>query len=235
MAITTVLFDLDGTLLPMDQVAFVKTYLHLLAKTLAPHGYDPKALTDAVWAGTEAMMKNTSGKTNEEVFWDTFCSLLGAHCRDDEPLFRAFYENEFSDVRHACGFSPKAAEVIALVKARGFRPVLATNPLFPAIATQQRINWAGLKPADFQLYTTYEDYHFCKPHPAYYQEVLERLGVTPAECVMVGNDVDEDMIAKKLGMQVFLLTPCILNRHNKDISAYPQGDFDDLMTFIENL
>ena len=235
MAITTVLFDLDGTLLPMDQVAFVKTYLHLLAQNLAPHGYDPKALTDAVWVGTEAMMKNTTGKTNAEVFWDTFCDLLGAHCRKDEALFQAFYENEFSEVRHACGFSSKAAEVIALVKAKGFRPVLATNPLFPAIATQQRIAWAGLKPEDFELYTTYENYHFCKPNLAYYQEVLDRVGVKPEECVMVGNDVDEDMIAEKLGMKVFLLTPCILNRHNKDISAYPHGDFDDLLTFIENL
>ena len=235
MGITTVLFDLDGTLLPMDQIKFVKTYLHLLAKTMAQYGYDPKALADAVWVGTEAMMKNTGEKTNEDAFWDTFCGILGGHCRDDEPLFREFYENEFSDVRHACGFSPKAAEVIALVKARGFRPVLATNPLFPAIATQQRIAWAGLKPEDFALYTTYEDYHFCKPNLAYYQEVLDRLGVQPEECVMVGNDVDEDMIAEKLGMKVFLLNPCILNRSNQDTSRYPQGGFDELLTFIENL
>ena len=235
MAITTILFDLDGTLLPMDQANFVKTYLYLLGKNLAPHGYDPKALADAVWVGTGAMMKNNSGKTNEEAFWDTFCGILGPHCRDDEPLFQAFYKHEFSQVRHACGFSPRAAEVIALVKAKGFRPVLATNPLFPAIATQQRISWVGLKPEDFQLYTTYEDYHYCKPNLAYYQEVLDRVGARPEECVMVGNDVDEDMIAEKLGMKVFLLTPCMINRHDTDISVYPHGDFDELLTFIENL
>ena len=59
MAITTVLFDLDGTLLPMDQEIFVKTYFSLLAKKLAPHGYEPEALINAVWAGTRAMVKNT--------------------------------------------------------------------------------------------------------------------------------------------------------------------------------
>ena len=40
--IKTVLFDLDGTLLPMDQDNFVKAYFKNLAIKLAPHGYDPQ-------------------------------------------------------------------------------------------------------------------------------------------------------------------------------------------------
>ena len=235
MGITTILFDLDGTLLPMDQIQFVNTYLGLLAKKMAPHGYDPKALVDAVWQGTKAMMKNTGKKTNEAVFWDTFCGLLGQHCRNDEPLFQEFYENEFSGVQQVCGCSPKAAAVIALLKSRGFRAALATNPLFPAVATRQRITWAGLDPQDFELYTTYEDYHYCKPNPAYYQEVLDRLGIKAEECVMVGNDVGEDMVAQTLGMKVFLLTDCILNPKGLPCDQYPQGNFDDLMAFIEHL
>ena len=235
MAITTILFDLDGTLLPMDQMQFVNAYLGLLAKKLAPHGYDPKALVDAVWQGTKAMMKNTGDTTNEEAFWNTFCGLMGTDCRKDEPLFQEFYENEFSAVQQACGYDPRAAATIALVKSKGFRAVLATNPLFPKIATQQRIRWAGLSPDDFALYTTYEDYHHCKPSPAYYQEILDRLGLQPEECVMVGNDVGEDMAASALGMQVFLLTDCILNPKGLDTTPYPQGGFDDLMAFIEHL
>ena len=50
MYLTTVLFDLDGTLLPMDQEAFTTGYFKLLAKKLAPHGYEPKSLVDAIWA-----------------------------------------------------------------------------------------------------------------------------------------------------------------------------------------
>ena len=34
--ITTVLFDLDGTLLPMDQDRFVQSYIGRMAKKLAP-------------------------------------------------------------------------------------------------------------------------------------------------------------------------------------------------------
>ena len=235
MAITTVLFDLDGTLLPMDQEVFVKTYLGLLAKTLAPHGYDPDGLVKAVWTGTGAMMKNTSGRTNEDVFWEVFCSLTRPDARKDEPLFRSFYENEFHQVRAVCGFSPKAAEVIALVKGKGLHCVLATNPLFPAIATENRIRWAGLEPEDFEVISTYENYTACKPNPDYYREVLDRLGVPGETCLMVGNDVDEDMVARTLGMQVFLLTDCVINRHDTDIDQFPHGGFDELMTYIEGL
>jgi len=69
----------------------------------------------------------------------------------------------------------------------------------------------------------------CRP------EVLERLCVRPEDCVMVGNDVSEDMIARELGMKVFLLTDSLINKENKDISDYPHGSFEDLMTFIREL
>ena len=233
MAITTVLFDLDGTLLPMDQDHFVKMYFGLLAKTLTPS--DPEALIKAVWVGTKAMMTNDGSKTNEDAFWDTYCQLLGEDRRADEPAFRSFYENQFELVRNACGFNPKAAETIALVKSRGLKTALATNPLFPRIATQARARWAGLNLDDFELYTTYEDYSHCKPDPRYYQAVLDRLGLKPEECLMVGNDAVEDVAATKLGIQVFLLTDCLINKNGVDIAAYPHGGFDELMAFIENL
>ena len=233
MAITTVLFDLDGTLLPMDQDQFVKMYFGLLARTLTPS--DPEAMIKAVWVGTRAMMTNDGSRTNEAAFWDTYCGLLGEDRRNDEPAFRSFYENQFELVRNACGFDPKAAETIALVKAKGLKTALATNPLFPRIATQARARWAGLNLDDFELYTTYEDYSYCKPDPRYYQAVLDKLGLTAEECLMVGNDAEEDTAAAKLGIRVFLLTDCLINKKGVDIEQYPHGGFDELMAYIENL
>jgi len=95
----TVLFDLDGTLLPMDQDVFVQAYMGGMAKKMAPHGYDPKALIGGVWAGTGAMVKNDGRTTNEEVFWNTFSGLMGRDTRVDEPHFEAYYETEFQKVR----------------------------------------------------------------------------------------------------------------------------------------
>ena len=52
---------------------------------------------------------------------------------------------------------------------------------------------------------------------------------------MIGNDVSEDMIAEKLGMKVFLLTDCLINKKEADISVYPHGDMDALFRFIDAL
>ena len=233
MAITTVLFDLDGTLLPMDQDHFVKMYFGLLAKTMAPD--DPEGLIKGVWTGTKAMMTNDGSKTNEAAFWDAYCALLGEDRRDDEPALRSFYENEFEMARTSCGCNPKTAQTVALVKSKGLKAVLATNPIFPRIATESRARWAGLDLKDFELYTTYEDYSHCKPNPLYFQEVIDRLGLTAEECLMVGNDAEEDVAATKLGMEVFLLTDCLINRKGVDIEQYLHGGFDELMAYIEKL
>lgn len=235
MQITTVLFDLDGTLLPMDQDLFLKAYFGGLVKKLSPHGYDPKLLIDAIWAGTGAMVKNDGSCSNEEVFWKKFDTIFGEGSRKDEHLFREFYEKEFQNVREVCGYNPKAAESVTAIKAKGLRVVLATNPLFPAIATQSRTRWAGLNPEDFELCTVYENSRYCKPNPAYYQDILNTLGLKAEECLMVGNDVDEDLIAETLGMKVFLLSDCMINKHGKDISAYPQGSFGELLDHISTL
>jgi len=233
MKLTTVLFDLDGTLLPMDMDAFIKYYFGLLAKKLAPVGYPQEALIQAIWQGTEAMVRNDGSMTNEEAFWRSFTARFGENARKDEPIFEEYYRNEFQTVKAACGFTPMAKQTLELCHSLGLRTALATNPLFPAIATQSRIRWAGLQEADFEIYTTYENSRYCKPNLSYYRQVLDTLGVCPEECLMVGNDVDEDMVAEQLGMRVFLLTPCLINKSGRDISQFPNGDFPELWNYLK--
>ena len=235
MKITTVLFDLDGTLLPMDMNVFIKAYFGGLARRLAPLGYEPQKLIDSIWQGTAAMVKNDGEATNEERFWQGFEAAYGKPARADEDHFAAFYREDFDKVSAACGYTPLAREVIDTVKACGLRTALATNPIFPKMATERRIAWAGLSTSDFELFTTYENSRFCKPNLNYYRDVMQTLGVSPEECLMVGNDVGEDMIAETLGCRVFLLTDCLINPKNADISVYPNGSFPDLIAFIKNL
>ena len=235
MNINAILFDLDGTLLPMDQDLFMKYYFGSLAAKLVPHGYDKDTLVNNVWSGTKAMVMNNGSKTNEEAFWDTFCTLVGKDCRPDMPIFDSFYRNEFAAAKNACQPTPAVKEVVDLIKASGKRLILATNPLFPAVATENRITWAGLAKEDFELITTYENSSYCKPNPKYYVEILEKTGLKPEECLMLGNNAEEDMIAETLGMQVFLLTNCLINEKSADISKYPQGGFEELKTFITKL
>ncbi|MBE6606217.1 MAG: HAD family hydrolase [Ruminococcaceae bacterium] len=228
-----ILFDLDGTLLPMDQDIFVKAYFGAIAKKLSNHGYEPQSLIRAIWAGTEKMIKNDGKATNEAVFWDYFSTVFGKHVIDDMPLFDDFYKNDFDLVKESCGYSPKAAEMIAKLKSMNLKLVLATNPIFPSIATQKRIVWAGLSPENFELYTTYENSRYSKPSLMYYKDILNKIGAKPQECLMVGNDVSDDMPAKGIGIDVFLLTNNLINKSCVDISIYPNGSFDDLIEYIK--
>ena len=233
MPIDTVLFDLDGTLLPMDQDAFVKAYFHGLTAKMAAAGYAPQTLLDTMITGIGAMVKNDGSRTNEAAFWEVFSAQYGREkCLEDQPLFEAFYREEFQSLRTVCGFQPAASALIRDLKARGVRVILATNPVFPAIATESRIRWAGLQPADFERYTTFENCRFCKPNPAYYAEILEEQQVAPSSCLMVGNDVGEDMAAEKCGISTFLLTDCLINKTGVDIAAYPHGDFAQLSQYL---
>lgn len=234
-AIRMVLFDLDGTLLPMDLDEFIKGYFSLLAKKAMPYGYEPEALVKAVWHGITVMIRNDGSMRNEEAFWKDFTSIYGAQALKDKPMFDEFYAMEFGDAKQFCGYDPMAAEIICWLKARGQRVALVTNPLYPTVATEARVRWAGLAPEDFEFVTTYENIGWCKPNLDYYREVLRWTGLKAEECLMVGNDTGEDMVAAELGMKVFLLTNCLINKSGEDINKYPHGGFEELKKFAETL
>ncbi len=234
--IKAVLFDLDGTLLPMDQDEFTKGYFKLLVKKLAPYGYEAENLINAIWHGTGAMVKNNGEKTNEQVFWEDFLKTYGKEKAErDKSLFEEFYDIDFKSARHTCGYTPLARKAIDLLKGKDKRIILATNPIFPKTATKTRVEWAGLSLSDFEFYTTYENIGFSKPNPDYYGEILRRTGLKPEECLMVGNDVGEDMVAENLGIDVFLLTDCIINKSNKDINTYKHGNFNTLIEYLKTI
>ena len=188
-----VLFDLDGTLLPMDQATFMKDYFGRLIRRLVPLGYTPEGFLAAMKAGIAAMVTNNGSRTNEEAYWDAYTAVSGKEILNHMSVFEDFYEHEFDEVAAVCGCNPKAAELVQSLKAKGIRVILATNPLFPRIATQKRIRWAGLQPEDFEFFTSYENISFCKPNLKYYQEILNRTGLSAEDCLMVGDRVYTDI------------------------------------------
>ena len=149
-----VLFDLDGTLLPMDQAIFMKDYFGRLLRRLTPLGYTKELFLAAMHAGITAMVKNDGSRTGEEAYWEAYSAVSNTDLERELPILEDFYNTEFDDVAAVCGCNPKAAALVHSLKKRGIRVILATNPLFPRIATQKRIRWAGLTPEDFEFYTT---------------------------------------------------------------------------------
>lgn len=234
MCLKVILFDLDGTLLPMDQELFTKEYFRRLIDKVRPHGYDAHKLIEATWAGIAAEAKNNGMQSNKIVFWKTASKVYGVDLESDMSIFDEYYEKDFNEIQKVCGCNPDAHKSISILKQQGFRIALATNPIFPKVATEHRIRWAGLETKDFEWISTYENSSFAKPNPEYYIDLARKLNVNPDECLMIGNDVREDMIAEKIGMKVFLLTDCLINKDNEDISAYPNGNFEDMIMYINH-
>jgi HAD superfamily hydrolase (TIGR01549 family) len=231
----TILFDLDGTLLPMDQDAFTKAYFKALTEKLTPHGYEPDALVKGIWTGTASMVRNDGRRTNEAVFWDAFAAIFGDRVYRDKALFDAFYLAEFDRAKEVCGFDPEANVTVKALKSEGYRIILASNPIFPLTAQKRRMEWAGLNTDDFSYITSYENSSYCKPNPDYYQEILSAIGCSAKDCLMVGNDTTEDMAAEDAGIQTFLLTNCLINSEGKDISSHPHGGFEQLRDYIKHI
>lgn len=229
------LFDLDGTLLPMDMKKFVDIYVAAFCKTLSPvTKIESKPLMDSIWASVAAMARNDGDCLNETLFWRT----LNARCKRDMRIFSDnfdnFYRGEFSVCRAATRLQPLSRITVDYIKQHGGNIIVATNPVFPKSATYTRIEWAGLNPNDFSYITTYDNSSACKPNLNYFEEICSVCGIRPEESIMIGNDVDEDMISSRLGFDTFLVTDCLINRSDKSLTLFRHGDFEDLFDFIQD-
>ncbi len=234
--IKNVLFDLDGTLLPMDMEEFTSGYFKLLVAKVAElgiDGFDGRVFIGHIWAGIKRMVLNDGTRPNMDAFWEYMRGVYGDDTGRLRTQCESFYANEFDGGRQFCGYNEKVPKLIGDIKGAGYRVVLATNPIFPDVATVKRTTWAGLSVDDFEGYTTYENSTYCKPDPRYFSQVAERFGLDPEECLMVGNDAEEDLAAAKTGMQGFLITDCLINKKQTDISGIPHGSFDNLRCFLK--
>ena len=230
----TILFDLDGTLLPMDVEEFTKKYFGLIMQTMNENNRDGKMILDAILKGTMAMVRNDGSHTNEKVFWETFVEATQIPQDEIEPEFYDFYENVFDKINSGIQ-SQNMIKAAKLLKEKGYRLYLTTNPLFPRVATLKRVRWAGLDPDDFEWITTYENSSFSKPSVNYYQEVIQGQHLDVNQCMMVGNDVKEDGVIETLGIPLYLVEDYMLNHDNLEIKCRWKGSSQDFLSFAEGL
>ena len=201
--ISAVLFDLDGTLLDNDMDEFLPPYFHLLSSRMAHLVPPDKFLEDLMWA-TGIMIANDGQTTNEEAFAQAFFPRVGVPREVMEPLFLDFYQRDFPSLQVYTRRKPEARAVVELALERGCDVVVSTNPLFPAVAIEERIRWAGVDGLPYALITTYENSRACKPNLLYFEYILEAICRTPQESLVVGDE-DMDMVAAHLGCRTFLV------------------------------
>jgi FMN phosphatase YigB (HAD superfamily) len=229
---TTLLLDLDDTLLDTNMEAFIPAYFSALSASLADV-VAPEVMLPALMGGTRRMMASEDpAQTLREVFDAYFFPKLDSDRAALDGRINRFYDEVFPSLQYVTKPRPEAVEFVDWAFAAGYRVAVATNPYFPLKAVQHRMRWAGLPPEKypFALVSSYETFHFTKETGAYFMEFLGQLGWPEGPAVMVGNDPDMDLVpAQHAGLPVFWMC------EGKDESQpdIPQGSFNDLRRWLE--
>ena len=210
MKYSAILFDLDGTLFPISNAKFETVYLHSLAQKLSQY-LEPKLLLQSMWEALEIMINDRSDRFNDEIFYEAFGDRVGSDLvRALIPKFEEYYANDFVVLKDHLDDNQMMVEAIALLRKKGYRLAIATNPMFPEEAVAQRIRFSGLNIDDFEFVSNFSIHRRTKPNPEYYLEVCAAIGVDPMKCLMVGNDMKEDMAAREVGMDGWILTDYLI-------------------------
>ncbi len=229
------LFDLDGTLLPMDTERFIGAYIKTIAEYMQKY-LSAQEFVGYLLAATETMIKdNDPGRTNEQVFIADFFRRSGLEPKDILPVFENFYKEKFPALKSYTAPSLLSRLILDQALEADLRVVIATNPVFPCMAIKERLRWAGVSEYPFELITAYENMHFCKPNCEYYSEILDLLGAMPEQCLMIGNDVEEDMIAARLGIHTYLVEDYLINRSREPLKVDYRGSLKELFTFLKKI
>lgn len=230
----TLLLDLDDTLLDSHMDSFIPAYFQALSKHLAGI-VQPEVMLPALMSGTRLMLDSQDpSRTLQEVFESDFYPKLGVPKEALASSIDQFYDEVFPGLGSLTKPRPGAKKVVEWAFSQGVRVAIATDPLFPRKATYHRIRWAGLDPQDFELVSSFETFHFSKSHPAYFAEVLGRLGWPEGSVLMVGNDAQRDLIpAQKLGLATFHVdgaTPAISTGGDS-----AKGSLTDLSSWLKSV
>lgn len=229
--IRAVLFDLDGTLLDISMDEFLPAYLTAIGPVLAAvTGIDARTAVGAVLDATDAVCADQSALANRHVFDARFEQLTGVNISRGvaAETIDAFYRDEFPRLQGPHAPRPGGRSAVECARGLGLATVVATNPIFPRAAIEERMRWAGVGDVPFDLLTTYEWSRACKPSPTYFRQIAEHLGVACHECLMVGDDAGLDMPAADVGMQTFYVGP------GSATSTYA-GDISDVADLLERV
>lgn len=237
MIFKTMLFDLDGTLLNISMDTFLPGYFKILAQRFARQ-INPEEFITHLLHCTQVMIEDKDPRrTNEEVFMQEFIPRTSLPPEELQSILKDFYTNDFGSLEGYTQQEPVVQKIVELCYNKGLEMVIASNPIFPLSAMKHRLRWAGLADYPYRLITAYENMHFCKPHREYYEEILHLLNRQASECLMIGNNIQEDLAAEKAGIKTYLLKDHLLdNRKEKTpYNADYQGYLKDLYEFMKTM
>ena len=206
-ALQAIIFDLGGTLIDwpdwdedVDR-RWGLSYDYLISR-LTAHGWPPR---DAYVQAMRAAEKNhwrqvaerQTSSTPTDLLKDGF-ERLGRKASEEELLIAL--DGYARAVNGWAIIFPDAIATLEELRRRGYRLGLLSNTWWAAEWHNADLAIHGLTPLlDEIVYTS--DLPHSKPHPSVFREVTRRLGVEPAQCVMIGDRLVDD-ISGALGVGI---------------------------------
>lgn len=232
--VQAIFFDLDGTLVDVDMQLFVAGYLRRLTEQMSAQ-FDPARAARVLHQAVAAMFANTDAeKTLEDILYEVLYVELAMSAQEYRQSLERFCREGLDSLSPLVKGHPLSSQLIDLSLMRGWKVVLATNPIFPRVVVDARLKWGNLDRDAFHHVTSYETAHFCKPSPAFFEELLESMEVPAEACLMVGNDVLHDLSASQVGIRTCLLTPWCIKRPGVSFQADWQGSHEELLALLDS-
>lgn len=232
--IKAIFFDLDGTLLPLNERKFAKIYFKTLYKEVKFLKISKLNFFKALYKGAIAQVNNDGTRTNEEVFWDSIKATLGMDLSIYKDVLDEYYKTGYLKSKKATWDCPESKKIIDFCRENNLKTVLSTNPIFPKLAVLNRMNFINLKEEDFTYITYYSNSSYCKPNPLYFKSILKTLNLKPEEVILFGNNEIEDAeCAKQAGIKCYLIDHCLILQNKKEDIIYPIIKIEDVISIIK--
>lgn len=201
-----VLFDLDGVLIETEQETF-----RFYQKYLKERGIFLKDEDFRYKAGRKS-----------KYFWNDVLTIEQQKKIDVKKLTQLKRETFNTDPDRYVKKMLGGKELLFLLKNKGFRLALVSQNESRMIETM--LHWLGIRDY-FEVILSIDEITHLKPHPEIYLLAVQKLGLKPAECVVIEDSKDGVGSAKNARMK------CIGILH----PYTPQGALDAADIIVKNL
>lgn len=244
MEITTLLFDMDSTLIKVDEYSFSRRYFQLLHSLY----FSEIDLREFYSTLTEITKNVMLSKRPKELAIETFMLEMSSKFNQPADLIRekfmTFYQNDYNKLKKYIKPMRGVKKILKKSFELGFEVVIATTPVFPEIAIRKRMKWGKIDNYDYKFITHAENMYYSKPLKEYYEEILSKINKENSECLMIGNEFMGDIVGpSKIGIKTFY---CPIPSVNEDYFDTPElkkfskiqptfsGKISDLYNLLDN-
>jgi len=233
--IKNLLFDLDGTLIALDEK---KAQIDFLIRAIfwAKFQKNPIRIFSALKVCKNTMRYDNSCDFIYNKAVRAFANEMALEPHVCEVLLNLFVQTHFPKLKKYFSIICDAINFIEWSKNK-FNLYLATNPFWTSDIVNLRLSWIALDTTAFKYHSHSKNMKYSKHSKLFFDEFLLNNNLLANECLMIGNKPELDGLAAQSGLKVFILKnkkfiDHFLVREQKNF-LYQEGNYQELKSYLE--